>query len=435
MAGAEGVLARLRGVPARLRRGRIAQRLAARTLREARGALTSLVLGLARPRADRVAIATLNADEENATVTAVRIAQREPGVAIAFVSPDPELARTAVAEAARCLGAPVPAGISFVRDRYAPLLRAFAGSARTFTTHVMLPGIDRSGRRVHTHLTHGSGPKPDTTFRGPTTVLASITDAWVPAQLREYRLPARTPVVREMPRLEVMRRAAGDRTVFARMGLDPERPVLVWAPTYRAIERPGGEVRVSGTRFTPSPRSLSPSPRSLSLSSRSQSPSSRSLSLSKGAGSDRPAGSTTPLTVDALRDIAEAHGWTCVAKPHPRDADDLRDLGLPVFTNDDLRRCGVTPYELFGAADLLLTDYSSVFTERAELGLPYALWRPDLDEFASSYRGFRKPASMERGSESSVKTVCEAARIMSLMNDRPSRTCPPSKLCEAKEEY
>ena len=342
--------------------------------------LTTLVLRLARPRADRVAIATLNADEENATVTAVRVAQREPGVAIAFVSPDPELARIAVAEAARCLGSPAPAGISFVRDGYANLLRAFAGSARTFTTHVMLPGIDRSGRRVHTHLTHGSGPKPDSTFRGPTTVLASITDAWVPAQLQEYRLPPTTPVVREMPRLEVMRRAAGDRTVFTRMGLDADRPVLVWAPTYRAIERSGGEIRVSGTRFGPGAPRRPARAETVMLRDRRES---------------QYAGSTTPLTIEALRDIAESRGWTCIAKPHPRDADDLRGLGLPVFTNEDLRGCGVTPYELFGAGDLLVTDYSSVSTERAELGLPYALWCPDLEDFAASYRGFREPQFTE----------------------------------------
>ncbi|MBL3685751.1 hypothetical protein D3248_02110 [Leucobacter zeae] len=358
---------------ARLARGRIARRLAGRALREARGALTTLVLILARPRADRATVATLNADEENATVTAVRLAQRDPGLSIAFVSPDPDLARRAVAEAARCLDAAVPSRVSYVRDRYGTLLRAFAASTRTFTTHVMLPGTDRSGRRVHTHLTHGSGPKPDSTFRGPTNVLASITDAWVPAQLREYRLPPTTPVVREMPRLEVMRRAAGDRTVFARMGLDPDRRVVVWAPTYRAIARAGGEVRVSGTRFAAAPAPPSAREKSVVLRDRRES---------------QYAGSTT---IDDLRTAVEADGAICIAKPHPRDADDLRGLGLPVFTNEDLRRCGVTAYELFGAADLLITDYSSVFTERAELDLPYALWCPDLDEFAASYRGFREP--------------------------------------------
>lgn len=372
----------------RLRRGRIPARLASRALREARGILATVTFGITRPRTTRIAIATLNADEENATVTAVRIAHGEPGIEIAFLSPDPELARVAVAEAARCLDAPVPTRISYVRDRYANLLRAFSGSSRTFTTHVMLPGTDRSGRRVHTHLTHGSGPKPDATFRGPTTVLASITDAWVPSQLREYRLPQSTPVVRDMPRLEVMRRATGDRTVFTRLGIDQDRPVLVWAPTYRAIEQAGGEIRVSGSRFGPdrSPAGAESTPR-------------------HPAGAERVAGS--PLTLASLRATAEAGGWACIAKPHPRDADDLRGLGLPVFTNDDLRRCGVTAYELFGAADLLLTDYSSVCTERAELGLPYALWCPDFHEFASSYRGFREPLFTEVFGDAILRTAAD----------------------------
>lgn len=391
---------------ARLARGRIARRLAGRALREARGALTTLVLILARPRADRATVATLNADEENATVTAVRLAQRDPGLSIAFVSPDPDLARRAVAEAARCLDAAVPSRVSYVRDRYGTLLRAFAASTRTFTTHVMLPGTDRSGRRVHTHLTHGSGPKPDSTFRGPTNVLASITDAWVPTQLREYRLPPTTPVVREMPRLEVMRRAAGDRTVFARMGLDPDRRVVVWAPTYRAIARAGGEVRVSGTRFAAAPAPPSAQEKSVVLRDRRE---------SQYAGSPDP-DATPMLTLDTLRETAEANGWRCIAKPHPRDADDLRGLGLPVFTNDDLRRCGVTAYELFGAADLLITDYSSVFTERAELGLPYALWCPDLEEFAESYRGFRGSRSKQG---KCVRKIEHISELRSLLISQP----------------
>ncbi|WP_336660495.1 CDP-glycerol glycerophosphotransferase family protein [Leucobacter sp. USHLN153] len=322
--------------------------------------LTTVVLALSKPHAARVAIATLNADEENATVTAVQLAAREPRLSITYISPDPDVARLAVAEAARCLEVPVPAAVTYVRDRYVTLLRAFASSRRTFTTHVMLPGIDPSGRRVHTHLTHGSGPKPDSTFRGPTTVLASITDVWVPSQLREYRLPPTTPVVREMPRLEVMRRAAGDRTIFTRLGLNPDHPVVVWAPTYRAIQRSGGEIRVSGRRFA--------------------------LGIDEERQRDE-----TGLTLASFQSTIKRAGWTLIAKPHPRDADDFRGLGLPVFTNEELRSRGVTPYELFGATDLLITDYSSVFTEREELGLPYALWRPDLHEFAESYRGFRKP--------------------------------------------
>ncbi|WP_165384204.1 CDP-glycerol glycerophosphotransferase family protein [Leucobacter triazinivorans] len=386
-----------------------------RVLRDARGVLTTIVLTTTSPRADRVAIATLNADEENATVIAVQLAQREPGVSIDFLSPDPDLARRAVAEAARCLDAPVPSRISYAQDRYTNLLRAFTVSARTFTTHVVLPGVDRSGRRVHTHLTHGSGPKPDTTFRGPTTVLASITDAWVPAQLREYRLPPTTRVVREMPRLEVMRRAAGDRTVLARMGLDSDHPVVVWAPTYRAIERAGGEIRVSGTRFTAGHPAAAEHPHS------------------HPAGAERVAGSTPLRTIDDLRATAETNGWTCIAKPHPRDADDLRGLGLPVFTNDDLRRCGVTAYELFGAADLLITDYSSVFTERAELGLPFALWCPDLDEFASSYRGLREPLftamygpARSHTTRSILNEVLSVSARSSLNSEDFSRRSPPS---------
>lgn len=370
--------------PNSLKRGHLLVRFCGRAQREFQGLLTRLVLGLARPSPGAAAIATLNPDEENASVAAVLIASgldpltplacgapmplgKAPGsplnssaarASIAIVSPDPEVAEQAVAAAARRLGlSPDPSRIRYIPLRFRSLLHAYRDASVTFSTHVLLPGTDPSRRRMHVHLTHGSGPKPDTTFRGPANVLASITPQWVESQLREYRLPPQTRVVHAMPRLEVMRRASGDRSVCERLGLDPNRRLIVWAPTYRMVKRAAGEIRRSGRPFGEG-------------------------SLLRGEGDES----------DLGRLIASSRrgGVQFVAKVHPHEADDFSTLGMPVLSNRDLREKGVTPYELFGAADLLVTDYSSVSIERASLRLPYALFRPDYEEFAKSYRGFRK---------------------------------------------
>lgn len=338
-----------------LDRGRVFARASRRALRELQGFLTFLVLSLMKPSPGTVAIATLDAAEENASVTAAILGNDSRVSRIYLCSPDVEVARSAVELAALRLEVDVPSQILFAGHGYLTLLRAYARARQTYSTHVLLPGTDPSRRRAHVHLTHGSGPKPDTTFRGPTNILASIVDVWVPAQKREYQLPAKTPVLPIMPRLEVMRRATADRSIISKLGLDPDKKLVVWAPTYRAIKRAGGEIRTSGRPF--------------------------SMAQQQEAGFD----------ITDVHRVIESLGAEFIAKVHPFDADDLEPLGLRTFTTPQLNLAGVTSYELFGAADLLITDYSSVFTERAALSLPFLIYSPDLDLFAESYRGLREP--------------------------------------------
>lgn len=295
-----------------------------------------------------MAIVTLNPDEENATAHAVLISGTPGERNIIFISPDPSVARAALTLAARRLEHDVPENIQYSALSYSRLLKAYRVSPETYSTHVLLPGRDLSNRRRHVHLTHGSGPKPDTTFRAPTNVLASITPQWVGQQLREYKLPSDTEIIDYMPRLEIMRRSIGDRSILANLGLDPNRPLVVWAPTYRVIKR-GGEMRVSGIPITAAPSSV-------------------------------------PIEIHRE---AKKRGASLLVKPHPLDAENYSGLGLPVFTNELLREAGVTAYELFGAATLVITDYSSIQTEREMLGLPLKIVQHDFQEFLLSDRGLR----------------------------------------------
>lgn len=332
----------------RLARGHLVSRALGRFKREIQAATTTAVLSLTRPRPGHASVVTLNPDEENATAQVVLMCSRSNYNRLSLVTPSPEVSLEAVNAAARRLGLPVPPQLVFEKLSYRMLLDQYRKSEQTYSTHVLLPGRDLSNSRRHVHLTHGSGPKPDSTFRAPTNVLASITPGWVPQQLREYKLPRHTTVISYMPRLEIMQRSIGDSTVLTKLGLDPSRQLVVWAPTYRVVQR-GRETRVSGLPL----------------------------------GRD---GASIPAEITAAANARDAH---LIIKAHPHEADDYAHLGSPVFTNSRLRALKVSSYELFGAADLVITDYSSIYVERAALGLPYLLVQPDKDQFAASYRGFR----------------------------------------------
>ena len=367
----------------RLRRGHLISRLGGRVTREAQHIMTTVVLTLSKPTPGRVTIVTLNADEENATVQVVLLGDDTSVYRVSFLSPDPDVSKVAVALAETQLDRSAPASTVYLRLGYWEMLRQYRMSETTYSTHVLLPGRDFSKRRRHVHLTHGSGPKPDTTFRGPTNVLASITPQWVPAQLREYKLPPDTEVIDYMPRLEVMRRAVGDRTVQERLGLDPTRKLVVWAPTYRAVRRENGEVRVSGIPFDQ-----------------------QSDEVDQTA-----TGRLKPLTISSFVEESHARGWNLVAKIHPHDAGTYENLNIPVHTSASLRNIGITPYQLFGSAALLVTDYSSIYVERAELDLDYAFWRPDIDEFAASYRGLRRQWLDTDSGDSSISNYIDLPEI------------------------
>lgn len=336
---------------ARLRRGHLLSRGWGRAVRELRSIVTTGTLSATRPRDRYASIVTLNADEENATVQAVFLGDSGDFDRIVLVTPSPEISRIAVGMAARRLELEVPPQLEYRKLSYRALLSEYRRSRETYSTHVLLPGRDFSKRRRHVHLTHGSGPKPDTTFRAPTNVLASITPQWVEQQLKEYKLPPDTEVIEYMPRLEIMRRSVGDTSILEKLGLDPTKPLIVWAPTYRRI-RSGREVRISGT---PLESSLTTLPDDL---------------ISLG------------LELDA----------TTMIKRHPRDEADYAKFHVPVLTNDILREAGLTAYEVFGAADVVVTDYSSISVERQFLGLAFQIVQPDAAVFHTSARGLRSSA-------------------------------------------
>lgn len=92
-----------------------------------------------------------------------------------------------------------------------------------------------------------------------------------------------------------------------------------------------------------------------------------------------------------LRDVLQKHNMLLIIKPHPMDVLrsqlNVSEQNISVIKNEDLAGANVSLYQLIGEADVLLTDYSSVFIDFLNLGRPVAFLYDDLDEYASN-RGF-----------------------------------------------
>lgn len=115
--------------------------------------------------------------------------------------------------------------------------------------------------------------------------------------------------------------------------------------------------------------------------------SSRGMLRTDGRGS-----AVSPEILQAL-DKRLAPGARLVVKLHPNDA--LNDAAWPEFGNVSLLKHvqvlarKINLYRLIGAADAVITDYSSVAVDAAGYGKPVALYAPDVSEYA---RGFNDGA-------------------------------------------
>ena len=150
-----------------------------------------------------------------------------------------------------------------------------------------------------------------------------------------------------LPRADLLHRAAADgarHRVKSRLGIDPGRRVLLYAPTFR------DHLRQGRTRYR------------------------------LGAS----------LDVAALR-AAVGDDWAVLFRRHPAA------LGrLPVLATDgvpfvyDVSEHPHTE-DLLAAADVLVTDYSSLAVDQVSLGQPVLFFTPDLESYRDEVRGLAIP--------------------------------------------
>lgn len=123
-------------------------------------------------------------------------------------------------------------------------------------------------------------------------------------------------------------------------------PAVVWAPTYRRTDR--GRARVDGSEDA----------------------------LTAGDGPRSP----------ALLSVLDEHEATLWFRPHPADSRGMSDeVGGRVRLADDaaLQARGTTFYELLASADVLVTDYSSIWVDWLLTQRPAISFCPDLTSYRS----------------------------------------------------
>lgn len=330
--------------PARLR-------LAKSVLRRAVSVPVSRLLMLLRAPRRQALVGGLPDTEENSLVTAIGLTRRYGGQ-VFLVANDVEVVRTQLRRVADLLGTPEAADrVSVITKAGLKTYLIFVDSELVLYTHGLYDSPRPVRRRLHVNLWHGTGPKWNANANFAQRIGAQAHSAssplWGLEAIRALSMRPETAVVAGNPRQDVIA-AATDRTAVAGLGLDPERPYVLWLPTFRRSTAAG------------------------------------LVGLAEGE-------SLSPAAAAAFLAAADRAGVQLIIKPHRLDADRLGELGLTVITDADLSAAGVTLYQLIGLADGLLSDYSSVWVDYLDTGRSIGLYVPDLDSYTAG-RGLNLPA-------------------------------------------
>lgn len=282
----------------------------------------------------RVVVLHSAPDLDDSTVALLR--ECPPDVRVAVLVEEPSVAR----ERAHRLGLDV----DLVPRRSLRGLLAYLRAPVTVTTHGMMGcGRRRRGRQV-VGLWHGEFGKRIGTFVGE----GPRHFDWVPVsselsrQLRsaEFALdPAYIHVV-GAPRHVLLSAGSANRALTGLSG-----PQVVVAPTYRRAVR--GMRRVDGDLAQLDARS--------------------------------------PWTWPQMIELLERYDATLWLRPHPSGEQELpQNPRVRLARNSDLEELGLTFYELLGAADCLVTDYSSIWVDYLRLDRPILGFCPDLEAYRDS---------------------------------------------------
>ena len=233
-------------------------------------------------------------------------------------------------------------------------MRAYFTAPFVFTTHGVFGSRPTPEGQVVVNMWHGEPPcKPVGRFdrNGVThadyaTVCSTIGRAY---RASEFGIDPRSVLITGVPRNDRML-AADPKRVRTLLGLSHDEDIWVWLPTYRTAVR--GQKRQDS--------------------------------------SEDYAGllmSTAELL--ALNERLAAENRRVILKAHPLASDDfqLESSHIQLITDADLRRAGVSLYELLAGSDGLITDISSVWVDYLLLDRPVVIFFPDLEEYRHN-RGF-----------------------------------------------
>lgn len=218
-------------------------------------------------------------------------------------------------------------------------------------THGLYAAPSRSTRKLFVNLWHGWGTKR--LEQRPLVVrqsdlVAATSDAGADAIAAAWGIGRRQVEVTGLPRNDALLRASSmPRPPALRRLIPDDGPLVVWLPTYR--HSLVGQIRTDGIDF----------------------------------GNDFQLPHCTATDVAGLAEELDAH---ILLKTHPMAAvhDPGRHGRLSIWDNDALASAGLSLYELLGHADVLVTDYSSVWVDFLLVDRPIVFTVADQEEYGAS---------------------------------------------------
>lgn len=250
--------------------------------------------------------------------------------------------------------ASAPAGPRYVKVASAAGWWAYLRASRVLHTHGVYSLIKPAAGKLAVNIWHGMRIKhlgsggPAWEWQTDATLVTSPVHA--PNLAAVWNLEDEQLWVTGLPRNDVLVRAAAQPRPEGLRRVAADRPLAVWLPTYRtsAVGRDQVDGADAGNVF-------------------------------QFAGAE-------PTHVDQL---AADLGVHVIVKPHPMaPRPDVTNLEhVSVWTDADVAGAGMSLYELLGHADVLVTDYSSVWVDYLLADRPIIFAVSDLAQYRAN-RGY-----------------------------------------------
>ncbi len=250
-------------------------------------------------------------------------------------------------------------GITWCRRRSLRGLLHYLTARHVFFTHGLYLSPVPPASQVCVNVWHGMPIKRIGHLIGrrppSATVILATSTLFRTQVARCFAVPEASVLVTGIPRNDVMVTAAARAgEIKQRLGIGtPQAPgrLLVWLPTFRKAVR--GIDRTDGRPH------------------------------SSIFGMD-------DMDLAGFVDVLRRHDCSCIVKRHPMapvPEDRVDGERLRLWSDADLAAQGVSLYQMVGAADLLITDASSVYVDYLLLDRPVVIAFPDFAAYRDS-RGF-----------------------------------------------
>ena len=247
-----------------------------------------------------------------------------------------------------------------------PGIWSFLTAEASFFTHGVYGCPRPTADKPMINLWHGDGPKTYSGHLVPSTYVVSGSRVFGEYRARQFGVPVVDVILSGMPRVTELSQPMG-ASQTAELGIDPDRPFVIWMPTFRQAHGSGLNGKWADVADVSSDAAIR-------------------TGISPGLA----------VLID--------QGIQVVVKPHPLDITSRHVDGVLSVTDDDLERVATTLYRLLGRAAGLITDYSSVWTDYLVLDRPIGFYLPDLDDYLAT-RGVYPPDSMDHLPGPSLKSV------------------------------